>query len=130
VPAVVAAADVERGDLLTVLSAALYPVEVMAYCHREVAADPAVQAAGERWNERNAPLLATLEDKAKAAGIGDEARRQADERALADIKTAVAGQADKPAYCRLLARVIDAGYLDIDQRDDLRPALKRILATQ
>jgi len=113
-------------DLLVVVSAALYPVEIMAYCHREVVADPLFRDVGEAWNARNGGLLATLEDKAAATGVTDAARRAADERALADIKAAVTGAADPPAYCRLIAKVIDGGYYDIDQRADLKPALKRI----
>jgi hypothetical protein len=123
-PAFAQAPTDRNDDLLTVLAAALYPLEIMAYCHREVAHDPAFLDAGRQWSERNGALLANLEDKAKAAGVPEGARRTADEQALAAIKAAVAGQADKPAYCRFVARVIDGGYYDIDQRDDLKPALK------
>ena len=118
--------EANRDDLNAVVSAALYPVEIMAYCHRAVVADPQFRDVGEAWNGRNGDLLATLEDKAAAAGVTDAARRAADERALAEITAAVGGAADQAAYCRLIARLIDGGYYDIDQRADLKPALKRI----
>jgi hypothetical protein len=120
----------ERDDLLAVVSTALYPIEVMAYCHRDVVADPVFRSVGEAWNARNGGLLATLDDRAKAAGVTDAARRAADEQALTDIEAAVAGAADKAAYCRFVAKVIDGGYYDIDQRADLKPALKRIFGTE
>jgi uncharacterized protein YdbL (DUF1318 family) len=123
---VTAQSEANRDDLLAVVSAALYPIEIMAYCHRAVAADPQFRDVGEAWNTRNGGLLATLQDKAAAAGVSDAARRAADARALADIEAAVAGAADQAAYCRLIARLIDGGYYDIDQRADLKPALKRI----
>ena len=120
----------DTDDLLAVLAAALYPVEMMAYCHSEVAADPGYRDAGAQWSERNGALLATLEDRAKAAAVPDEARRAADEQALAAIAAAVASQADKPAYCRFAAAIIDGGYYDIDQRADLKPALRRIFGME
>ncbi len=132
VPAVAFAAgpQADRDDLLAVMSAALYPIEIMAYCHREVIADPVFRDIGDAWNTRNGGLLATLEKKAAAAGVTDAARRAADEQALADIEAAVAGATDKPAYCRLVAKVIDGGYYDIDQRTDLKAALKRIFGAE
>ncbi len=119
-----------RDDLFAVVSAALYPVEIMAYCHRAVVADPVFRDVGEAWNARNGSLLATLEDKAAAAGVTDAARRAADEQALAEIEAAVKGATDPAAYCRLIARLIDGGYYDIDQRADLKPALKRIFGSE
>jgi len=127
-PAAEPAAD--HDDLLAVVSAALYPVEIMAYCHREVAADPQFRDVGEAWNARNGGLLATLQDKAAAAGVSDAERRAADARALTDIEAAVTTAADRAAYCRLIARLIDGGYYDIDQRADLKPALKRIFGAK
>ncbi len=120
----------DHDDLLAVVSAALYPVEIMAYCHLAVVADPQFRDVGDGWNGRNGGLFATLEDKAAAAGVTDAARRTADERALADIEAAVGGAADPAAYCRLIARLIGGGYYDIDQRADLKPALKRIFGTE
>ena len=42
------------------------------------------------------------------------------------IRDLVDRQGDKPAYCDTLARVVDSGAYDIDQRADLREPLKRI----
>ena len=117
-------------DLLTVLGAALYPVQIMAYCHAEVAPDPALRNAALQWTERNGAFLDTLERMAMVAGVPAAARRAADEQALADIASLVASQGDKPNYCRFVAGVIDAGHFDIDQREDLAPALKRIFGPE
>jgi hypothetical protein len=113
-------------DLLSVVSAALYPVEVLAYCHSAVEADRAFENAGDGWTQRNDALLTMLDERAQAAGIDDGARRSADAQALADIKATVDAQSDKSGYCRFIARYVEAGYYDIDQRADLRPALRRI----
>jgi len=126
---VVAIAEVPGGaqdDLLAVLGAALEPVGIMAYCHREVAAEPAFLAAGRQWNERNWQLLADLEQRAAEVPVSEDARRAADATAFERIETVVSSQVDPVAYCRLVANVIEAGYYDIDQRDDLKPALRRI----
>jgi len=130
--AVIAAGDQDGSldDLVSVLGAVLYPVQLMAYCHREIAAEPAFLAAGRQWNERNWQLLANIEERAAAAEVSDEARRAADEATLAAIVSVVASQADRPAYCRVMAAVIDGGYYDIDRRTDLAPALKRIFKTE
>ncbi len=74
-------------------------------------------------------LLANIEARAKpAAAIPDDVRRKADEASLAAIRETVAGQGDKAAYCRTIAHVVDSGAYDIDQRADLKDALKRIFA--
>ena len=116
-------------DLAAVLGAVLYPVQLMAYCHGEIAAEPGFLAAGRQWNARNWRLLANIEERAAAVAVSDEVRRTADEATLAAIVTVVASQADRPAYCRLIAKVIESGYYDIDRRADLAPALKRIFQT-
>jgi hypothetical protein len=127
VPLGAAAQDADaRTDLLTVAGAMLYPVQLMAYCYGEIAPDPAYRAAGLNWTDRNGALLASIEAKAKTAGIPPEARLAADRAALAAIRDVVGGQGDKPAYCALMASVIEAGHFDIDQREDLRTALRRI----
>jgi len=50
--------------------------------------------------------------------------------ALATIEAVVASQADKPAYCRVIAKIIASGYYDIDRRSDLAPALKRVFGKE
>jgi len=125
-----ASAESPADDLLAVLAAALYPFQVMAYCHRDVAPEPAFRDAGAGWSERNGALLAEIEGRALAAAVPDDARRQADETALTAIAAAVASQADPADYCRLIARIVEAGYYDIDQRQDLQPALKRIFTVE
>jgi hypothetical protein len=124
--AAVAAEPASRDDFLAVLSAAPYPLQLMAYCHGAVAKDDAVLAAGRGWNERNGEMLANIENLAAPAGISADVRREAEEGALAGIVALVGTQADKPAYCAAIARLIDAGYYDIDRRADLKDALKRI----
>ena len=123
-----AAADqhAPSNDLSTVLGAVLYPLQLMAYCHREIAAEPAFLAAGRQWNAVNWQLLADLEARAAAAAVSDAAWRAADEATMAAIVAVVASQADRPAYCRVIAKVIESGYYDIDRRADLAPALRRI----
>ena len=123
-------ADDPAADLLTVLAGALYPVQIMAYCHAEVVDDPVLRNAALQWTERNGALLNTLETMANVAGVPASARRTADEQALADIVALVASQGDRSNYCRFVAGVIDAGHFDIDQRDDLAPALKRIFGAE
>jgi hypothetical protein len=113
-------------DFLTVLSAAPYPLELMAYCYGAVAKDDAVLAAGRGWNERNGEMLANIGKKAAPLGLSAETRRQADARTLAGIEALVGSQPDKPAYCTTIARLVESGYYDIDRRADLRDALKRI----
>jgi len=115
-----------NADLLLVAGAMLYPVELMAYCYREVAESSAYRAAGLNWTDRNAALVGRVEAKATAAGLPQEARLAADRAALAAIRDVVGGQGDKPAYCALMASVIEAGHFDLDQRDDLQAPLKRI----
>ena len=121
-----AAEPASREDFLAVLSAAPYPLQLMAYCHGVVAKDDAVHAAGRGWNERNGEMLANIEKALAPSEIPAEVRRKADETALAGIVALVGTQADKTAYCATIARLIDAGYYDIDRRADLKDALKRI----
>jgi hypothetical protein len=119
----------DPADIATVLDSALYPVEVMAYCYGAVDPDPAFQAAGQGWLDRNAGLLAMVRTLATKVGVSDTARPEADRQALADIEKAVAGQGDPVAYCQLIARVIQSGQYDLNVRADLRDPLKRIFAT-
>ncbi len=115
-------------DLRIVLARALYPVQLLAYCWLEVAADPGFRAIAEAWSARNTPLLSDLEDRHRDA-LPDAATRLADEeRALADIEAAVAASPDPLAYCRFHARLIEGGAFDPDQREDLRAPLKRLLS--
>ena len=78
-----AAAETEtpasEGDLLTVRNGALYPVEIMAYCYREVASDTAYQAAGAGWVARNGALLGQIQAMAAQAGVPNDARVAFDE---------------------------------------------------
>ncbi len=117
-------------DFLQVLAAAPWPLQILAYCHAEVAPDPSLRDIGRRWNERNGGLLATIEERAAAAGIPEDVRRQADEASLAGIVALAARQSDKAAWCATIARVVDSGAYDIDQRTDLRELLKRILGIE
>ena len=57
-------------------------------------------------------------------------RRQADDASLAAIKRLAARQYDRPAWCRMMAGVIDGGAYDIDRRSDLEAALKRIFGKE
>jgi hypothetical protein len=116
----------DPADLLTVLNAALYPVEVMAYCYGKVAPDPAYQAAGGGWVTRNGELFGKVEALATAAKVSNDARVQADRQTLADIEKVVASQPDAAAYCTLIAGIVNAGQFDLTIRADLQPALKRI----
>jgi hypothetical protein len=113
-------------DYLTVLSNGPWPIEILAYCYGTVAQDPALQAVGQRWRQRNDGLLATVAAKAAAVDIPADVRRSADAASLSAIRRLVAGQADKAAWCRMIAGVIDSGAYDVDRRTDLGDALKRI----
>ena len=124
-PAAVSGGDTDD-DLTRVLGGALYPVQLMAYCWREVAQDQAFLDAGRGWNARNWELLANIEALGREAGVSDAARRQIDQTTLAAIAEAVSGRYDRTAYCRTLARVVEEGFFDIDRREDLRAPLKRI----
>jgi hypothetical protein len=87
----------DPADLLMVLNAALYPVEVMAYCYRVVAPDPAFQAAGNGWVMRNGDLLGRLQALATTAGISNDQRLVSDRQTLADIEKLVGRQTDQAA---------------------------------
>jgi len=115
-------------DLRFVLYRALYPVQFLAYCWRAATAEPNLRAIAERWNRRNGALMAELQAHAQAAELDVDARRQADERSLVEIATAVQAQPDQSAYCHAVARLVDGGLFDLDQRDDLEAPLKRLLA--
>ena len=117
-------------DYLQVLAAAPWPLEILAYCYSEVNKDPALQDAARQWGDRNGGLFATLEDKAKSVAIPPEIRQQADQVSRDAIRDLVDRQGDKPAYCDTLARVVDSGAYDIDQRADLREPLKRIFGEE
>ncbi len=117
-------------DYLLAVSAAPWPLEILAYCYDTVAKDADVREAGRQWNERNGKLLANIEARAKAAALADDVRRKADEASLAAIRDTVDGQGDKAAYCRTIARVVDSGAYDIDQRADLKDALRRIFGEE
>jgi hypothetical protein len=121
-----AAEPASPDDFLAVLSAAPYPLQLMAYCHTVVARDDAVLAAGRGWNERNGEMLANIEKLAAPLAISADTRRKADEAALTGIAALVGSRSDKPAYCATIAKLVDAGYYDIDRRADLKDALKRI----
>jgi hypothetical protein len=112
-------------DFLAVLTKAPWPLEMLAWCHREVAPDAGVQQAGRQWQARNGALLANIEAMAQGR-VPPEIRKAADEASLAAIAAAVRAQAEQAAYCRQIARVVDSGAYDIDQRADLREALERI----
>ncbi len=117
-------------DFLRVLTAAPWPLQILAYCYREVAQDPALQETGRQWNARNGALLANIETLAKSADIPPDIRLKADDASLAAIAATVARQFDKRAYCSTIAGVVDGGAYDIDQRKDLEPALKRIFGRE
>ncbi len=119
-----------RNDLMTVLGSALFPVQLMAYCHQEIDADSLFRAVAMAWNERNGDLWQNIQERAKSAGISDAEQADLDKAALAGIEAMVGSQGDKPAYCRFIASIIEGGYYDLDQRDDLKPALKRIFPKQ
>ena len=123
---VVASGDERSDDLTTVLGDVLYPIQLMSYCWSEVEQDQAFLDAGRTWNMRNWELLANIEALGRAAGVSDASRRESDESSLVAITATVSGQRDRAAYCRTLARIVDEGYFDIDQREDLRLPLKRI----
>jgi hypothetical protein len=112
-------------DFLAVLTKAPWPLEMLAWCHREVAPEAALQVAGKQWQARNGALFANIEAMAEGR-IPPDIRRAADQASLAAIADTVNRQADRPAYCLQIARVVDSGAYDIDQRADLRDALKRI----
>ncbi len=124
-PATVASGQ-SQDDLTAVLGGALYPVQLMAYCWREVEDDSAFLEAGRGWNGRNWQLLANIEALGREAGVSEAERRRIDETTLAAIAETVSGQGDRAAYCRTLAGLVEQGFFDIDQREDLRAALKRI----
>jgi hypothetical protein len=113
-------------DFLRVLVQAPWPLQILAYCYSEVERDPGFQETGRQWNARNAALYANVEKLSEAMAIPPEVRQRADEASLAAIRDTVARQGDKPGYCHTIARVIDSGAYDIDQRKDLQDALKRI----
>ena len=113
-------------DFLRVLAQAPWPLEILAYCYSTVERDPALQETGRQWRGRNGALLANIEKRADTAAIPPEVRQRADEASLAAIRDTLARQGDRPGYCRTIARVVDSGAYDIDQRKDLQAALKRI----
>ncbi len=113
-------------DYLTVLSNGSWPIEILAYCYSTVDKDPALQAVGQRWRQRNGGLMATVSAKAAAVDIPADIRRAADAATLSAIQRLVAGQADKAAWCRMIGGVIDSGAYDVDRRSDLQDPLKRI----
>jgi hypothetical protein len=123
-------ASADDDDLRLVLTRALYPVQLMAYCWREVDDADDFVATGRAWHERNFELLAILEDRGRDAAIDGDVRRQADIEALATMHKTVAGQHDGGAYCRTIMRIINGGYYDIGQRRDLEEPLKRIFGPQ
>jgi hypothetical protein len=127
VPAAHAASVQTLGfDLLNVLKVAYYPLQVMAYCYKEVSPNRDFQTAGNEWNRRNSDLLTKLEDKAKAEHISNDLRVAADKETLAAIQKVVGSQTDKVAYCRLIVSLVDGGQYDLTIRDDLKQPLKRI----
>jgi hypothetical protein len=113
-------------DILNVLKVAYYPVQVMAYCNREVQQNPTFQTAGTEWLKRNQDLLTRIEAKAKAENVSNALRVEADKQTLETITKTVASQSDGIAYCKLIAQVIDGGQFDLHVRDDLKEPLKRI----
>lgn len=116
----------QADDLAFVLTRALYPVQLMAWCWREVDKAPEIAAAADGWTERNGDMLENLETMGTAAGVTAEVRNAADVETLATIEATVAGQYDAAAYCRTMARLIDEGRFDLDRRADLEEPLKRI----
>jgi hypothetical protein len=113
-------------DILNVLKVAYYPVQVMAYCYKEVQQNAKYQTVGTNWLRRNQDLLGQIEAKAKTERISNELRVQADKETLEVITKTVASQSDKIAYCGLIASVIDGGGFDLNVRDDLKQPLRRI----
>jgi hypothetical protein len=113
-------------DILNVLKVAYYPVQVMAYCYKEVQQNAKYQTIGSSWLKRNQTLLTQIEGKAKAENISNALRVQSDTETLETIKKTVASQMDKIAYCGLISSVIDGGAFDLNVRDDLKEPLKRI----
>lgn len=122
-------------DLALVLTRALYPVQLLAYCDRSVIDDPLFVEIASDWNARNAGLLANIERLNEVAleagrGIDTPARVVADEATLAEITATVQAQADPVAYCRTIAGFVDAGRFDIDRRGDLEAPLKRLFGLE
>jgi hypothetical protein len=113
-------------DILNVLKVAYYPVQIMAYCYKEVQANAKYQTVAGGWLMRNQDLLGQIEAKAKAERISNDLRVQSDQETLDAIKKTAASQTDKIAYCGLIASVIDGGGFDLNVRDDLKAPLKRI----
>ncbi len=113
-------------DYLRVLTNGPWPLEILAFCYSTIDKDPAFQEAGQRWRARNDGLLKSVADKAAGLGISADVRRKADEASLDAIRRLAARQYDRPAWCRMMAQVIDGGAYDIDRRSDLEAALKRI----
>ena len=125
-PAAFAAEPPTPADYLRILTDGPWPLEILAFCYATIDKDPAFQAVGARWRERNDGLIRTIEEKAASVAIPADIRRQADEASLAAIRRLIARQYDKAAWCRTLAQVIDGGAYDIDRRSDLQAPLKRI----
>ena len=121
-----AAAPPTPEDYLRVLVNGPWPLEILAFCYATVDSDPALQAVGKRWGARNDGLLATVAEKAKPVDIPPDVRRAADIASLAAIRRLAGRQYDKPAWCRMMARLIDGGAYDVDRRADLEGPLKRI----
>ena len=113
-------------DILAVLKVAYYPVQVMAYCYKEVQQNAKFQTVAGSWLKRNQDLLGQIEAKAKTERISNDLRVQSDQETLDTIKKTVASQSDKIAYCGLITSVIDGGGFDLNVRDDLKAPLKRI----
>jgi hypothetical protein len=113
-------------DLLAVLKVAYYPVQVMAYCNKEVQQNTKYQTAGSNFLKRNQDLLLQIEQKAKAERISNDLRVQQDKDAYDAITKTVASQNDKVSYCGLIAQVIEGGQFDLAVRDDLKQQMKRI----
>src|SRR4029453_14999139 len=113
-------------DILAVLKVAYYPVQVMAYCYKEVQQNAKYQTVAGSWLKRNQDLLGQIEAKAKTEKISNDLRVQSDQETLDAIKKTVASQTDKIAYCGLISSVIDGGGFDLNVRDDLKAPLKRI----
>jgi hypothetical protein len=113
-------------DLLAVLKIAYYPVQVMAFCNKEVQQNAKYQAAGSNFLKRNQDLLLQIEAKAKAERVSNDLRVQQDKEAYDAITKTVASQSDKAAYCGLIAQVIEGGQFDLNVRDDIKQQMKRI----
>ena len=113
-------------DLLAVLKVAYYPVQVMAYCNKEVQPNAKYQAAGSNFLKRNQDLLLQVEAKAKAERVSNDLRVQQDKETYDTIVKTVASQTDKVSYCGLIAQVIEGGQFDLTIREDIKQAMKRI----